>query len=121
LEPPTSILSTRLYKFLQLFRCGNAFQILISGLRVVYAAEFGSPGDWQIHNYIWWQGLLESHCTEYMGHHLLETLQYVQNHEVALGGHAQRILLVEKVNREQVVGSQATQGLELTLEASRVS
>lgn len=42
------------------------------------------------------QGLLESHCTEYMGHHLLETLQHVQNHEVALGGHAQRILLVEK-------------------------
>lgn len=42
------------------------------------------------------QGLLESHCTEYMGEHLLETLQYVQNHEVTLGGHAQRILLVEK-------------------------
>ncbi|KAG0591019.1 hypothetical protein KC19_1G143200 [Ceratodon purpureus] len=42
------------------------------------------------------QGLLESHCTEYMGRHLLETLQYVQNHEVALGDHAQRLLLVEK-------------------------
>lgn len=42
------------------------------------------------------QGLLESHCTEYMGEHLLETLQYVKNHEATLGEHAQRILLVEK-------------------------
>jgi homogentisate solanesyltransferase len=42
------------------------------------------------------QGLLDNHCKEYMGEHLLETLQFVQNHEAAIGGHAQRLLLVEK-------------------------
>ncbi|XP_024363356.1 uncharacterized protein [Physcomitrium patens] len=42
------------------------------------------------------QKLLEQHCTEHMGQHLLETLQYVQNHEVAIGSHVHRIVLLEK-------------------------
>lgn len=33
-----------------------------------------------------------------MGQHLLEMLQYVQNHEVAVGGLVQRIVLLEKVS-----------------------
>jgi homogentisate solanesyltransferase len=44
------------------------------------------------------QGLLESHCTEYVGQHLLEILQHVQNHDVALQAHVQSLLFVEKVN-----------------------
>lgn len=41
---------------------------------------------------------MEEHCTVYMGQHLLEMLQYVQNHEVAVGGLVQRIVLLEKVS-----------------------
>ncbi len=34
---------------------------------------------------------------EFLGHHLLQVLQSVQKHEVAVGGQGQRILLLEKV------------------------
>ncbi|CAM6016965.1 unnamed protein product [Sphagnum balticum] len=42
------------------------------------------------------QGVLEQHCVEFLGHHLLQVLQSVQKHEVAVGGQGQRILLLEK-------------------------
>jgi homogentisate solanesyltransferase len=42
------------------------------------------------------QGLLEKHCTEYLGQHLLQILDKMQKHEGAIVAQAQQIGLLEK-------------------------